>query len=187
MLEMFVMLWIIFSSFVLLSCPWVLRQFTVFILVWITRNIYIFFKVFFLSRHACCHFTMQTLLLYQLYNVTSSLLICRGGCMQHRLPARSRFPRHSSLYRRRYRSVKEQHRPECLIPTVRWFGDSVILWRNLAGKLVCPLAPLEGRVSASQYSHFDSCVHGLFPLRQCPHPHDTTRAHGNSLMRMKLM
>lgn len=32
---------------------------------------------------------------------------------------------------------RQRYAPECLTPTVRWCGDSVTLWRNGLGPLVC--------------------------------------------------
>lgn len=53
-----------------------------------------------MCRCTCCHFTR-----YELYNITSSFLVCRRGCMQRRLPVRLRFPGRSSSCHRRCRSV----------------------------------------------------------------------------------
>ena len=82
-----------------------------------------------------------------------------------------------------WRQPKELYNPECLVPTVKGSGGSVMLWDAFSWHGFGAVVPLEGKVNASHYlmvlsDHFHPMLQnffhagkGVFQDDNDPNPH----------------
>jgi hypothetical protein len=58
------------------------------------------------------------------------------------------FPRSGRGYI--WRTAKETYSPECLVPTVKYGGSSMIVWAAISWRSVGPIVNLHGRITARE-------------------------------------
>jgi hypothetical protein len=70
------------------------------------------------------------------------------------------FPTSSRVYI--WRTPKEAYNPECLIPTMKHGGRSVMIWAAIPGYSAGPIIILNCRITASDY--VDNSGNGVHPI-----------------------
>jgi hypothetical protein len=73
------------------------------------------------------------------------------------------FPMSGRVYVYIWGALKEAYNPECLVPTVKHRGDSVMVWAATSWYCVGPNITLHGQIIARLDNHMQPMIQMLFP------------------------